>query len=256
MEIEEENPILVEAMAALQKRIHDLEEANGLFRRESALLRLQLNSMTHEQTDTEEKMLYEADDTLMMLESASEALKDLRRLKRENRLLRSAKDDLNQQLGKVLRQNSEIKAKVTAIKAKTSELESLQKEYDAMIIDVLTPKIDIQPSKCVKLDIDFMHNLGARQTHSMPAKLQTLLQELKTLPSDFSAQRIGTKQQIVAALSTGKSMIESMLFEIEQMRMEGSTPNAQKRLQPKIETKMNHIAVLNKTMERFRTVPV
>ena len=92
-ESDEENPILVEAMAALQKRVHDLEEANGSFRRESALLRLQLNSMTHDQTNKEEKMLYEADDTLMMLESASEALKDLRQLKRENRVLKNAKED-------------------------------------------------------------------------------------------------------------------------------------------------------------------
>lgn len=250
----EENPILVEAMAALQKRVHDLEEANGAFRRESALLRLQLNSMTHDQTNTEEKMLYEADDTLMMLESASEALKDLRQLKRENRILKSAKEELNKRLGKVLRQNSEIKAKVAALKAKASEIETLQKEYDAMLIGVLTPKVDSQTTRRVKLDIDFMHNSGAKQTHSLPAKLQTLLQELKTLPSEFSAQRIGTKQQIVTALSTGKNMIETMLFEIEQLKMEGTTPIAQRRVQPKIEMKMNHIAVLKKTMERFRTI--
>ena len=246
---EDENPILADAIAALQARVRELEDANGAYRREITLLRLRLSETTRSQTSTEEHMLFQADNTAQMLESASEALKDLRQLRRENRMLKDAKQDIEKELGKLLRENSELKAKAAVMSQKTRELTDLEHEYESMILDVLTPA---PPGKDVKLNIQFMHSSVAKETHSLPAKLQMLLNQLHRFPTDFSGQRIGMKKQIIEALEDGKEMIDTLNFEIEQLKGNMKGPNRQKRLKPEIDTKMNHIAVLQHTMNRFR----
>ena len=246
---EDENTVLADAIAALQARVNELEEANGAYRRESTILRMRLNEITMSQTSAEEHMLMQADNTAQMLESASEALKDLRQLKRENRMLKNAKQDIDKELGKLLRENSELKAKVSVMNQKTKELTEIEHEYESMILEVLTPT---PPSKDVKLDIQFMHSSVTKDTHSLPAKLQILLSQLQKFPTDFSGQRIQTKKQIVEALESGKEMIEALNFEIEQMKTNMTGVNRQKRLKPMIDTKMNHIAALQHAMNRFR----
>jgi hypothetical protein len=85
----------------------------------------------------------------------------------------------------------------------------------------------------------------------MPAKLQTLLQQMKTLPADFTGQRIAVKRQIISVLQAAKDMIDSLNEEIEVLKMDSLGQMAKKRAQPVINLKQNHIAVILQTMSRF-----
>jgi chromosome segregation ATPase len=180
--------ILSHAIASLQDRVRDLEADNGAYRREIALLRLKINSATQTQTGSESHLHGTADDTVHMLASATETLTELRNVKHENRRLVQDRQSLDRTLGKLLRTNADLKLRISAIRDKISACTDTQLAYDSLILDVLTPTRF--PKRDVRASITYLHSSTTKATFSFPAKIQMLLQDLQTLPADFSAQRV------------------------------------------------------------------
>ncbi|OHS99628.1 hypothetical protein TRFO_33861 [Tritrichomonas foetus] len=249
---EEKNPILASAIKALQERVHELESANGAYRREIALLRLKLNDNILRQEENHGNNMYDVDNTVQMLSSASETLKELRQIKRENRFLVEESSKLEKQLGKLLRENNEIAAQNSIISNKLKKCQELQSSYETFILQILTPS---QIQRNVKLDIIFVNSAMTKITHSMPAKMQMLIKKLRSLPPDFNAQRIETKRKIIQTLLETRDLIDELNYEIEELKQTSLTEGALKRSRPQIETKQNYVAVLIQESNRFNISP-
>jgi chromosome segregation ATPase len=133
--------ILTDAIGSLQSRIDELEKDNAAYRRESVLLRLKLNAATESQSGTEARLHFASDDTLQMLTSASEALKDLRQLKRENRLIVEEQSRIEAELGKVLKENADLKKKMNNLRLRIDKSQETRIVYDRLILDMLIPPV-------------------------------------------------------------------------------------------------------------------
>ena len=251
MEEENQNPILVAAIKALQDRVKELESANGEFRREISLLRLKLNSDSLYQEENNENNLIEADNTVLMLSSAAETLKELRQIKRENRELAEEANKLEAQLGKILRENNELSNKNSYISERLQKCKELQSEYESYILQIVAPR---QTQQNVKLDVVFVNSAITSITHSMPAKMQMLIKKLRSFPPDFNIQRIETKRKIISALIEAREMIDDLNYDIEELLQTNATPGARKRIQPQIESKQNYVAVLIQESNRFNII--
>jgi chromosome segregation ATPase len=243
--------ILSHAIASLQERVRDLEADNGAYRREIALLRLKINSTTQTQTGAESHLLGTADDTIHMLASATETLTELRNVKHENRRLVQERQRLDVILGKLLRRNTDLKLRISALCDKATMSMDTQREYDSLILDILTPSRF--PKRDSKPYITYMHSSTTKETFSFPAKIQMLLQELQTLPADFSGQRIDVKRRIIATLANAREMIDGLREEIELMKLEAVGTVAQRRIGPAVEQRLNYIDCITRMMGRFHT---
>lgn len=245
-----ESKVLADAIAALQSRVKELEEANGAFRRESALLRLKLNGNMLNSSENEANLLAKADDTAQQLASTAETLRTLRIIKKENRNLEREYEEMEQTLGKYLRENTEFSQRMSKLEHKIRDAQELQYEYDKMMLEMFTPETD--NLKNVKLNVTFISSAISKETFSMPANLQILLQELRTLPPNFSTQKQSVKVKIIDALNKAKERIEMLNFELENLKKENKGKTAQKRCKPIIESKLNCIAALSNAMKRFQ----
>jgi chromosome segregation ATPase len=243
------NAILSDAIASLQKRVQQLEQDNGSYRREISLLRLKINSATQIQTDNESTLLETADNTIQMLSSATETLKELRRIKHENRILIDEQRLLERKLGTILRKNSDIKTRISLLRTKIAESLTLQHEYDSLVLEVLTPSP--LPQRDTKLSITFLHSSVTKETFSFPAKIQMLLQELQSLPSDFGGQRMDVKRRIIDVLAAAKETVDRLRDDIEILQSEAIGTIAQRRIRPIVEQKLNYIDFITQTMGRF-----
>jgi FtsZ-binding cell division protein ZapB len=241
--------VLSDAIAALQQRIAELEEDNSAYRREVTILRLKLNSTTKTQTSSESELIFAAGDTIQMLTSATETLKELRQLKQANRQLAVQGASMQRSLGRLLRENADLKTQIAVTRDKFQDSRALQCEYDALFLKILTPR---QVRSRDKLNIDFIHSSATSDTHSLPAKIQMLLQDLQALPKEFSGQRIDVKRRIIDALGSAKEMVDYLEEEISVLELEPVGSMSQHRTRPIIEKKQNHIAVIIQMMNRFQ----
>jgi regulator of replication initiation timing len=241
--------ILSDAMAGLQQRIAELEEDNSAYRREISVLRLKLNSTTKTQTSSESELIFAAGGTIQMLASATETLKELRHVKQANRQLAAQCASMERSLGKLLRENADLKTKISVTRDKLQDSRGLQYEYDALFLEFLIPRQIRSPDK---LHIAFAHSSVTRDTHSLPRKIQMLLQDLQALPIDFSKQRMDVKRRIIDVLGSAKEMVDYLEEEIAVIELESVGSTSQRRTRPVIERKQNHIAVIIQMMNRLQ----
>lgn len=245
----EENPILTAAMRALQERINELESANNAFRREITLSRMKLNDNMTKSNEKEGYNLNNATNTVQMVSSTAETLRELRQIKHENRLLSEEANELEEELGELLRENNVLSLRNKKMNSQIADFQELQSEYESYILNILSP----QPVKRnVKLDVIFVKNASTKLTHSMPAKLQMQINKLRMLPTDFSSQRIETKKNIIQALAETREMIDELNYEIDEIGMSCKTEAALKRVQKTLQTKYNYVAVLIQETNRFK----
>lgn len=244
-----ENPILSAAMKALQDRIHELESANDAFRREITLSRLKLNDKTYQNIENEGNTLSNVNNTVQMVSSTAETLRELRQIKRENRLLHEEAEQLEEELGSLLRENNVLSLRNKKMNDQILDGQELQSEYESFILHILSPP---PIKKNVKLDVVFVKNASTKKTHSMPAKLQMQINKLRSLPSDFSFQRIETKKDIIQALLETKEMIDELNYEIDDIEINCKTDAALKRAQKNLQAKYNYVAALTQEANRFK----
>lgn len=244
-----ENAILAGAMNALQERVKELESCNGAFRREISLLRLRLNESFFQSAESEENNLADAENMVQMLSSTTETLHELRQIKKENRLLQEEAAQIETELGTILKENTVLSVKNKKMEKQISDFRELQSEYEAFILQILSP----QPvKKNVKLDVTFLKTIGTKTTYSIPAKIQTQLSKLRSLPIDFANQRIETKKEIIQALMDTKSIIDDLNYEIYEIQSTAKADVSLKRDEKRIQKKLNYIAVLTQETNRFK----
>ena len=238
----------IQAMAALQDKVRDLESETGQLRKKVTRLRAIVDNSQSELAAREEALSNEADKTEKMLESASETLVELRRLRIENRQLELYLNDLEVKLRDKVKREDGKRKKLEASVDDSEHAEFLLSELEDLFALLLSPpEYDFEK----KMNVNFIPTIKSITTYSLPANIQTVIQYLQQLPMPFSAQRTETKREIVKALLKGKAMCCKLIDDIYKLESTKMTPGAQRQAKKTIEAKKSQLYLLITTMSRL-----
>lgn len=243
-----ESRAAVDAMAALQKRIADLEQEIGGLRCETAKLRSLADETERSVNQKNEFISMEADKTHKMLQSASETLIELRRIQAENRQLQTQWDKLNDQIKKKELFRKQDHDKVIGEQNEAEHAELLEKEIEELFSLLLTPP---EYPKTTSKNVIFNPTITSITTYSLPATIQTVISYLQSLPIPFREQKYKTKMEIVTTLFNARNMCCKLMSDINQLEMQKNKTTAKKKLQKDIDTKFSYLKILSQAMSKF-----
>jgi len=239
----------VDAMAALQARIHELEKSNSLLRKETSRLRKIADQDELSMNEKEMALLSASDKAQKMLEGASETLVELRRIKKENRTLKKTLDELHQEYEQRVSKDQKDEECIQTLEKKRTHAKKLIAEYESLFKEILTPpQIDISQTG----SIPFNNTTISPTTHSLPATLQTTIQELQTLPFPFRDQKLEKKKEIMDFLMKARDIATRIAEEIHDLELQKSEKGYIRRIQPEIDVKKAHYLLLTQAMARFK----
>lgn len=239
----------VDAMAALQARIKDLEIGNAKLRKEASRLRIMADEDESKLQERELSLLEASDKAQKMLEGASETLVELRRIKKENRLLQKELDELQEQLNDKIQTEKRSEETISAMDKRRKHAKKLIAEYEALFKEILTPpSLDIQMAN----GITFNNTTITSSTYSFPAVIQTTVQELQTLPFPFRDQKLDKKRQIMGTLLKARDIAARIADEIHELELKKKDAGTVRRIQAEIDVKASHYYVITQAMSRFR----
>lgn len=239
----------VDAMAALQARIKELEKNNARMRKECAHLRSLTDADEESLNDREASLLSAADKAQKMLEGASQTLLELRKVRRENRQLSSRLDDLQKQLTEKLDLEGRARDSLSKLEAKRTHAEHLISEYEDLFCEILSPpNMHLSGTG----NVPFNSTTTAITTYSLPATLQTAVQMLQALPFPFREQRLEKKREIIGILLNARDIAYKIADEIHQLELQKCETGVLRRIQAEIDVKSSHLALITQAMSRFR----
>lgn len=238
----------VEAMAALQKKISQLEMETGSLRKEITRLRAIADDNDKAMNERNEFLAKEADKTQRMLESASETLIEIRRIKAENRQLQQYYESLQKEIERKIKLQKQEEEKILGQEGDSEHAELLEQEIEELFSLLLTPPdFPIDSKK----NITFNPTIISITTYSLPATIQTVVQYLQNLPFPFCDQKYRVKLEIVTTLLNARSMCCRIMDEIHQLEIQKSKSGAKKRIQKDIDAKMSYLSILTQAISKF-----
>ena len=238
----------VDAMAALQARIKDLEMGNAKLRKEAAKLRILADEDESRLQEREMSLLQASEKAQKMLEGASETLVELRRIRKENRSLQRELDDLQAQLNDKLETEKKSESVLNALERRKQNSKKLIAEYEALFKEILTPPaLEIE-----RVNGIVFNNTVTSSTYSLPAMLQTVVQDLQTLPFPFRTQKLEKKREILTTLLKARDIAARIADEIHELEMKKKDIGTMRRIQAEIDVKAAHYYVITNAMARFR----
>ena len=237
----------VNAMAALQSRIKELEIGNAKLRKEAARLKVIADEDETKLQEREISLLEASDKAQKMLEGASDTLVELRRIKKENRKLQKELDQLQHTLNIKLQSEKKSADTLNAIENRKKHAKQLISEYETLFKEILTPpELDLPKGT----SIPFNHTTITSSTHSLPATLQTVVQILQTIP--FREQKLDKKREILAELLKARDIAARIADEIHDLELQKKDMISVRRIDAEIEVKASHYYLLTQAMSRFR----
>jgi FtsZ-binding cell division protein ZapB len=241
----------VDAMAALQLAIKDMESGNNALRKEATSLRELVKDRESINAQRQQLVSREADKAQKMLESASETLIELRRVRLENRRLQDEYRDLHHKLQ--LRRDAEShKQQMTEnVLSDLRHKELLESEIETLFALLLSPpefSFDGRPN------VAFNQMIASATSHSMPVTLQAVLHYLQGIPSPFRAQNLNTKREIVRAMAQARDICCKLVEELHHLETSRLAVAAKKRVQADIDSKLAQLYLLSQAMTRFSFV--
>ena len=239
----------VDAMAALQARIKELESGNSKLRKEASRLKVLADQDESEFQDKANSLLELSENAQVMLDSASETLLDLRRIRKENRMLQKEFDDLQNELNVKKDAEKKIDDSITEMEKKKVSAKKLMSEYEALFKEILAPPaLDLELAG----NVVFNSTTITPSTYSFPATIQTVVQEIQTLPFPFRDQKLDKKRQILSTLLKARDIASKIADEIHELELKTKDVGAMKRLQIEIDAKATHYHIITQAMSRFR----
>lgn len=238
----------VEAMAALQEKMKELEAENDGLRKEVVRLRGVVENSENELAEREKAMTREAERAQKMLESAAETLVELRRIRIENRTLESQIDHLELQLRDKMAKEKARQSKIEASLGSARHKELLESELEDLFALLLSPP---EYSFDEKMNVKFNPTIKSVTTYSLPANIQTVVQYIQNLPVPFSAQRIGIKKDIVNTLMKGRAICCKLIEDIHKLELSKLSTKATRQVQGDIDAKKAQLFLLMTTISKF-----
>lgn len=238
----------VDAMAALQARIRELEAGNARLRRECAKLKESTEKDEASLSEREAAILGAADRAQQMLDGASETLTELRRIKRENRNLRKQLEQMESDLEAKLADDQKKQESIARLNKKRTDSARLIHEFEELFKEILAPP-DLHFDE---LPLIPFNTSVSQNTYSLPATLQTVIHELQTLPTPFRDQKLEKKREIINVLCAARDIAERIAAEIRELRLKQPEEGSVRRIQAELSVKASHFSLITQAMGRFR----
>ncbi|KAH0792808.1 hypothetical protein GPJ56_003286 [Histomonas meleagridis] len=239
----------VDAMAALQERIRDLEHENAKLKKECQHLS-EISSANDSTIKDQESFLVDAANKAKeMLDNASQNLVELRKVKHENRKLQITLEELKKQRTQKIGKEDQFNNVTQRMLHRKRQAEKLISEYEELFCEILSPP-DFQLDN--KGNVPFNNTTFTSITHSLPATLQTVLQTLQTLPFPFRTQKLEKKKEIIGILLNARDIAYKISDEIHQLELKKMEGGAVRRVQSEIDVKSVHLHLLVQAMSKFR----
>ena len=239
----------VDAMAALQERIHELERNNSKLRKEILKLNKIADEDEQSMSEKETSLLTASDKAQKMLEGASDTLIELRRIKHENRNLEKHLNDLQLQYSSMIDQEKKDDEQINSIEKKKSQTKKLIEEYELLFKEILSPT----PLNLSNYgQIPFNNTTITSTSHSLPAAIQNVILELQNLPYPFRDQKIEKKKEIIMNLITARDIAGKIAKQIHELEIQKFEKKTLRRIQPEIDSKASQYMLITQAMSRFK----
>lgn len=238
----------VEAMAALQERMKELEMENDGLRKEVVKLRATVENSENELAEREKAMSRDAEKAQKMLESAAETLVELRRIRIENRKLESQIDGLELKLRDKTRKEKAKQTRIEEALGTARHKELLESELEDLFSLLLSPP---DYSFDEKMNVRFNPTIKSITTYSLPANIQTVVQYIQSLPVPFAAQKMGIKREIVNTLMKARAICCKLIEDIHKLEVSMLSSKAKRQVQADIDAKKAQLFLLMTTISRF-----
>ena len=235
---------IIETMKILQKHASDLESANRQFRREISVYRRKINSLQDENQNNDVNIYDQVTKTNQMIAAATETLRDIRILKRENHSLASEIKSAEKELNDLLADNLNLSKEINITSLHLDQDKKIVEHYNSFLLQILLP----QHSKQGKITVKFNSAVKTTNILNHSSKMQTLLQELKQLPNSFNSQPLNIKESMIKTLCSAKETINTLQFEmglLKQKRIINQYTASQ------INEKEQYISVIAQAMNRI-----
>jgi chromosome segregation ATPase len=238
----------VHAMGALQDKVKELESENGELRHQVAELRALAEERDSQNAQRDRELTHEAENTQKMLESASETLIELRRIRLENRGLEDELRKLRTRLEAKRQSRSKEREMIEFSMSELKHTESLEVELEDLFALLLSPP-EFQFDR--RMNVVFNQTIASVTTHSLHATLQTVLNYIQQMRTPFRSQKLAVKREIVQAMVQAKGICCKLIGEIDRLETSKLGIGARKRVQGDIASKTADLYLLSQAMSRF-----
>lgn len=241
----------IAAIAALQKRVKELEDENAVLEQEHESLSNTLNSRDEAYTIRENALNEATAKAKQMLSGASAALIQIREARAENKRLKSQIEQTEQLLQKQKQKSKTYTSSSRKLSNSLSALMEKLAEYESLLGDLLTPPpqtTSLTPEEIVLI------SSSENDPEILPEPYSDILRTMQSLPKDFRKQNLETKREIIHTLCQAKSAttnIKAKISHIEKQKFSSSTPIKFDSMIHKLST---HLLILSNEMKRFRFV--
>lgn len=239
----------VDAMAALQAQIKDLEAKNEQLKFQIQNVKVDKSYNDEELHKKEVALLSAGKRAEEMFNGASESMIELRRLRKINRQIKARVDELQKELSIKLDNQDNFSKSLKKSQENLKNAKALLSEYEDLFCEILAPP-DFEGD--LNGAIPFNCTTASITTFSLPATLQTTMRMLQSLPFPFRDQKLDKKREIISILMNARDIAFKLSEEIHQLEIEKRETGNVRRLQGEIDSKTAQLAMITQGINRFR----
>lgn len=237
----------IAAIAALQKRIKELEDEGMVLEDEKDHLKQQLDEKNTAFSMRENAYSEAQAKAKQFISLASANLIENRDMRTENQRLKHEIDETQ----KILKQH---KTKLTTIRKKSKKssmsLSSLMQrlaEYECLLGDLFAPP---SPSSMTTDEIMF-YSSAQVDPAILPPAISTIFITLQELPKEFTMQTLETKRKIVQALRVGKSTTTDLNSKIRVLEKQKFSSSKPQKFETEIKRLSAQLLIISNEMKKF-----
>jgi peptidoglycan hydrolase CwlO-like protein len=238
----------ISAIAALQKRVRELEEQSGLLEDERDSLRLRLNDRDFAYQRREAALNDAASKAKEILNNASVAMSQLREARTERQKLKAEVEDLERQIHEIQSKIKSTKSGHRRTKSGLTDLLRKLAEYEILIGDVVA-----QPPYRPCLSPDEASLLASREADPdvLPPSLGSILRNLQGLPKSFTTLNLGKKREVVKVLSEASAAVTELNAKIRNLEREKFASSTPKKFDTEIKRLSSQMFILSNEIRKF-----
>lgn len=236
------------AIAALQKRVRDLEDEAALLEDDHSSLLARMNERNDIYTIRENALNEATEKAKQILSTASTALIEIRQARAERERL---KQQIEETERLIENQDAKIKFKRSnckSIKASTALLMQWLAEYELLLGDIFTPppqNANLSPEEIALV------SSGEYDPAILPEPLSDILRNLQRLPKRFSKQKIETKRKIVRALCDAEAVLTDLRTKVKGLEKQKFMSSTPKKYEVELKRLAIHTRILSDELRRF-----
>ena len=236
----------VSAIAALQKRLRELEEEKALLTKEVEKLNNHVTTNDEDYTKREQEISEITARANKMLEDSSSTLVQIQEERRLNQKLKkdifNAQHDLDESEDAV----EEILKERAAKKKQVASLDQVLSEYESLF------SVVFQPPQLVGRQHQIRMKKSDYDVDLLPVGLRRIARQLQQLPERYSKQPITTKRAMIQGLICTREEVNKLaekIYALERRRCTSTTPRS---LSFEIDKYTKQFMILTNEMRRFK----